>query len=180
VSWSRPRRRVPSSLESSNFNEEGSVARGRSSMRQIAVQRLAPHGLRYRQIADNVGASARPQRRALSWTGVSRRLPEDVGGTAPETQLFIPSKRSQSARPPRAGMAGGASQRTRGKHISLQLLCLVDTLGKQTDWGSVPLVVLSSAPDAPAISRRLGAHECLAKRFDFGRLLAAVERAAQR
>jgi len=57
---------------------------------------------------------------------------------------------------------------------------LVDTLPNQTDWGSVPLVVLSSAPDAPAISSRLGARECLAKPFDVGRLLAAVEQAAPR
>jgi two-component system, chemotaxis family, chemotaxis protein CheY len=55
---------------------------------------------------------------------------------------------------------------------------LIDTLRNQTDWGSVPLVVLSSAPDAPAISRRLGARECLAKPFDVARLLAAVEQAA--
>jgi CheY-like chemotaxis protein len=55
---------------------------------------------------------------------------------------------------------------------------LVRTLREQTQWGRVPLVVLSGTPGVGVASARLGARASLRKPFALPELVAAVERVA--
>jgi CheY-like chemotaxis protein len=57
-------------------------------------------------------------------------------------------------------------------------LTLVRTLRQQTDWGEVPLLILSGKPHAHEIGVSLGARACISKPFDLVQLLETVERIA--
>src|SRR5687767_6756909 len=97
-------------------------------MRRITeVLRLAAQGLSYRQIGQSVGISAstvqgyvaRAQHAGVSWP-----VPDELDAAALETQLF---KRPEDAtRPgrPAPDWREVHRERTRGKHVTLQLLHL--------------------------------------------------------
>lgn len=57
---------------------------------------------------------------------------------------------------------------------------LVTTLREQTNWGRVPLVVVSSDSEAQAESVRLGARACVTKPFDLPEFLLTIRAIAPR
>jgi transposase len=108
-------------------------------MRRITeVLRLVAQGLSYRQIGQSVGISAstvqgyvaRAQRAGVSWP-----LPDELDAVALETQLF---KRPEDAtRPgrPEPDWREVHRERTRGKHVTLQLLHLEYKRNHPDGWG---------------------------------------------
>jgi hypothetical protein len=125
--WRR-KRHVVSSLEASDFDEEGLRAAKGTSMRKISeVLRLAGQGLSYRQIGQSVGISPstahgyleRARRAGPSWP-----LPDDVDEVALHERLF--KRRQEELRPgrPKPDWLEVHRERKAGKHVTLQLLHL--------------------------------------------------------
>lgn len=109
-------------------------------MRRITeVLRLAAQGLSYRQIGQSVGISAstvqgyvaRAKRAGVSWP-----LPEEVDADALEARLF---KRGEDdcrpGRRPEPDWREVHRERTRGKHVTLQLLHLEYKQAHPDGWG---------------------------------------------
>src|SRR5205809_6002316 len=93
----------------------------------MEVLRLAAQGLSYRQIGQRIGISAstiqgyvkRAQSAGLSWP-----LPNDVDALALEARLFKRGEEEYRPGRPAPDWLEGHHERTRGKHVTLQLLWL--------------------------------------------------------
>jgi DNA-binding response OmpR family regulator len=108
-------------------------------MRRITeVLRLAAQGLSYRQIAHSVGISAstvqgylmRAQRAGVSWP-----LSSDVDAAALEAQLFKRPEEAHRRGRPEPDWLQVHRERTRGKHVTLQLLWLEYKREHPDGWG---------------------------------------------
>jgi transposase len=108
-------------------------------MRRITeVLRLAAQGLSYRQIGQSVGISAstiqgyvkRAQSAGLSWP-----LPDDVDGLALEARLFTRGEEENRPGRPAPDWLEVHHERTRGKHVTLQLLWLEYKRDHPDGWG---------------------------------------------
>ena len=108
-------------------------------MRRIMeVLRLAAQGLSYRQIGQSVGISAstiqgyltRAQGAGLSWP-----LPDDLDGLALEARLFKRGEEEYRPGRPAPDWLEVHHERTRGKHVTLQLLWLEYKRDHPDGWG---------------------------------------------
>ena len=108
-------------------------------MRRIMeVLRLAAQGLSYRQIGQSVGISAstiqgyltRAQGAGLSWP-----LPDDLDGRALEARLFKRGEEEYRPGRPAPDWLEVHHERTRGKHVTLQLLWLEYKRDHPDGWG---------------------------------------------
>lgn len=108
-------------------------------MRRITeVLRLVAQGLSYREIAQSVGISAstvqsyvvRAQRGGVSWP-----LPEGVDAAELEAQLFKRPEEANRTGRPEPDWLEVHRERTRGKHVTLQLLWLEYKQVHSDGWG---------------------------------------------